>query len=241
MTYKARLNAPSTSNKYYYKNNIFYTSGYGMPNCTCYAYGRFYEILGKKPKLSTRNAENWYGNKEDGYKRGSTPKLGAVICWRAGKVGYGADGAGHVGIVEEIKGKKITVSMSAWKGTRWYLKTFTIGKYNYNGLIFQGFIYNPAVKDPVAKKVTLPYKAGGTYTLKANMKVRTGAGTKYRWKKRSELTADGQKHAQSGTYAVLKKGTKVTCQKVVKSGKNVWLKIPSGYVCAKQGNTVYIK
>ena len=96
MTYKARLNAPSTSNNYYYNNNVFYTSGYGMPNCTCYAWGRFYEILGKKPKLSTRNAENWYGNKEDGYKRGSTPKLGAVICWRAGKVGYGADGAGHV-------------------------------------------------------------------------------------------------------------------------------------------------
>ena len=85
------------------------------------------------------------------------------------------------------------------------------------------------------------YVVGEVYTLQDNMKVRTGAGTSYRWKKRSELTADGKKHAQSGTYAVLKKGTKVTCQKVIKSGSNIWLKIPSGYVCAKLGSKTYIK
>lgn len=81
------------------------------------------------------------------------------------------------------------------------------------------------------------YKVGSTYTLQNNMKVRTGPGTNYRQKKRSELTANAKKHAQSGTYAVLKKGTRVTVQGV--SGN--WLKIPSGYVCARQGNSVYIK
>lgn len=24
---------------YWYSDNIYYQSGYGMPNCTCYAYG----------------------------------------------------------------------------------------------------------------------------------------------------------------------------------------------------------
>lgn len=81
------------------------------------------------------------------------------------------------------------------------------------------------------------YKVGSTYTLQNNMKVRTGPGTNYRQKKRSELTANAKQHAQSGTYAVLKKGTRVTVQGV--SGN--WLKIPSGYVCARQGNSVYIK
>jgi murein DD-endopeptidase MepM/ murein hydrolase activator NlpD len=85
------------------------------------------------------------------------------------------------------------------------------------------------------------YGVGKTYTLQANMKVRTGAGTKYAQKKRSQLTKDGQKNALSGTYAVLKKGTKVTAKIVIASGSDIWLQIPSGYVCAKQGGTVYIK
>ena len=43
MEYKKRLTVPSKNNKYYYSNNVFYKSGYGMPNCTCYAWGRFLE------------------------------------------------------------------------------------------------------------------------------------------------------------------------------------------------------
>ena len=65
------------------------------------------------------------------------------------------------------------------------------------------------------KAETVTYKTGKTYTLQAAMYVRSGAGTRYRIKKRSELTADGKKHAKAGTYAVLKKGTKVTCQAVI--------------------------
>ena len=84
------------------------------------------------------------------------------------------------------------------------------------------------------------YVAGKEYTLKSNMKVRTGAGTNYSQKLRSQLTADGKKHAKAGTYAVLLKGTKVTCKKVITSGTEVWLQIPSGYVCAKQGSKVWI-
>lgn len=90
---------------------------------------------------------------------------------------------------------------------------------------------------PSSGSSTSSYRVGSTYTLQNNMKVRTGPGTNYRQKKRSELTANAKQHAQSGTYAVLKKGTRVTVQGV--SGN--WLKIPSGYVCARQGNSVYIK
>ena len=81
------------------------------------------------------------------------------------------------------------------------------------------------------------YKVGSTYILQTNLKVRTGPGTNYRQKKRSELTANAKQHAQSGTYAVLKKGTKVTCQGIIGN----WMKVPSGYLCIKQGNSVYIK
>lgn len=86
------------------------------------------------------------------------------------------------------------------------------------------------------------FQKGQTVTLSANMKVRTGAGKSYRWKKRSELTADGRKHAQAGIYAVLKKGTDVTilAVKVLKNG-DIWIRIPSGYICAKEGNKKYVK
>lgn len=111
-------------------------------NCVGYAYGRFMEVMGATScNLSTHNAGTWYGNTSDGYARGKTPRVGAVICWsRPGQ-------AGHVAIVEQVNADgSIVTSNSAWKGTRWYIQTLKPPAYtwssNYN---FQGFIYNPAV------------------------------------------------------------------------------------------------
>lgn len=94
----------------------------------------------------------------------------------------------------------------------------------------------PAETPAKPAKVTT-YSVGKTYTLQTNMKVRAGAGTKYRQKKRSELTKDGQANSLNKTYAVLKKGTKVTCKKV----SNGWMKTPSGWICIKSGDKIYIK
>lgn len=68
-------------------------------------------------------------------------------------------------------------------------------------------------------------KALGTYEVAASaLKVRTGAGTNYRQKYRSELTADARKHANAN--GSLLKGTRVT----VKEWKNGFARIPSGWV-----------
>lgn len=65
----------------------------------------------------------------------------------------------------------------------------------------------------------------GTYEVTASaLKVRTGAGTNYRQKSRSELTADARKHANAN--GSLLKGTRVT----VKEWKNGFARIPSGWV-----------
>ena len=90
------------------------------------------------------------------------------------------------------------------------------------------------------------YIIGKTYTLQVNLNVRMGAGTSYKNKKYSELTKDGRKHALNISNAVLKRGTKVTCLKVIKNGINmskgdIWLQIPSGFICAKYGEKVYVK
>ena len=162
MKFVPRLNAPSGNNKYYIKTThggynrcivIDPVTGSVLPNCVGYAWGRFEESADIKDcRLSTGNAENWFGFTGDGYKRGQEPKLGAVICWRKGQAGVASDGAGHVGVVEKIEGDIVTISMSAYKGTRWYLRTFIKGKYSYNNLIFQGFIYNPYIDDEPSPK-----------------------------------------------------------------------------------------
>ena len=107
--------------------------------CTGYAWGRFMEILGDTPKLSTANAGMWYGFTQDGYQRGQTPKLGAVACWS--KPGA----AGHVAIVEEIHDDgSITLGQSGYSSqNRFWTGQGSPPNYYHSPYVFQGFIYNP--------------------------------------------------------------------------------------------------
>lgn len=171
-TFLPRTTAPATVDK-----NWIYT-GFGgnnkcilikeksvLPNCVGYAWGRWWELLNSEPKLSRKNAEDWYAT-NDGYERGQTPKLGAVACWRKGKAGDGKDGAGHVAIVEEILNDgTIITSNSGYLGSYFYMRTIK-APYNLGGTyVFQGFIYLPQTFvakewvlkpiDDVAKEVIL--------------------------------------------------------------------------------------
>lgn len=149
MAYTPRTTAPSKTDKHFYSDNIFYQCGYGMPNCTAYAWGRAYELMGSKPKLSTSNAENWWGH-NDGYVRSQTPRVGSIICWRKGRANHSADGAGHVAVVEAVYSDgSILTSNSNWRGTNFYTKKFAPG-YSLGGTyVFQGFIYLPIeVEEP---------------------------------------------------------------------------------------------
>lgn len=87
---------------------------------------------------------------------------------------------------------------------------------------------------------TPTYTKGKTYTVDVdNLNVRTGAGVKYKAKTKKQLTKDGQKHANS--RGQLMKGTRVTCQGVNKNNGNVWIKIPSGWICAYYQGKQYVK
>lgn len=139
-TFKPRLEAPSYNNEYYYSNkNIFYQYGYGMPNCTAYAFGRAYEILGKDPGLCHYDAYEWYSY-NDGYKRGQTPKVGAIACWKYYRYG---EWSGHVAVVEKIENGTVTLSNSAWGWENFYLTYADVDDPDMgeSGWDFQGFIY----------------------------------------------------------------------------------------------------
>lgn len=219
-SFTPRLSAPSSDNEYYYSNkNVFYKYGYGMPNCTAYAYGRAYEILKTEPKLSWGNAEDWYGyNKSNGYySYGSTPKIGAIACWS-----YNG-GGGHVAVVEKIESNTITLSNSAYSGTNFYLTYADVSDPKVGGSSwwnFQGFIY---IGDFDAASTTAPtttqitYKTGIYQTeVDSTLNMRSGAGTNYSY------------------VASIPNGVKLTVTQVKKAGGYTW-----GYTAYK-GNTGWV-
>ena len=158
--YTPRLTEPSYSDKNWirydkggYNYCIEIQNGSCLSNCVGYAWGRWRELLGEFHKLSRGNAENWFGNTSDGYKRGQTPKLGAVICWAKGKAGNASDGAGHVAVVEKINPDgSILTSNSDYAGRRFYTKTIKAPYSLGTKYTFQGFIYLPEEEIKVVKK-----------------------------------------------------------------------------------------
>lgn len=203
-------------------------------------FGRWQELLGKKPNLSTSNAENWYG-KNDGYARGKTPKLGAVICWRKGQAGNSSDGAGHVAIVEEIyPDGSILISESHWKGVNFQTKKLD-KNYTYGNLIFQGFIYIPI--DFVEENKSYRFAVGQTYTTQVILKVRSGAGTDKGQVAYENLTVNAKANAYSSgvNKGCLKSGTRVTCLEIKELGKDIWIRIPSGWIAGYYNGKIYVK
>lgn len=136
-------------NPYWYSRNPFYLTNNGLPNCTCYAWGRFWEVgdashdYSNRPNLSTGDAYMWYGHTSDGYERGQEPALGAIACYSGGDF----SGLGHVCVVEEIDtaNNRCLVSESGYNA--WYFRASHYismnGDYGYGNYHFQGFIYNP--------------------------------------------------------------------------------------------------
>lgn len=147
------LNHAILGNKDYRKYN-----GSVLPNCTGYVHGRVIELIGDDSMLCVGNAENYWNYRQDGFKRGQTPQVGAIACWRKGEAGKSKDGAGHVAFVENVNSKgDIYTSDSGWTGndkngryfrTRWLKRvngSYALGPDYW----FQGFIY---IYDPTTIK-----------------------------------------------------------------------------------------
>ena len=97
--FEPRLTSPDRSNPYYNSElNVYSQTGYGMPNCVAYVFGRIYEITGEEPLITRGSAGEWWSiNKKNGYYAyGQEPKLGAVACW-----------SNHVAVVEKIEATQL--------------------------------------------------------------------------------------------------------------------------------------
>lgn len=159
--FKPRLTSSGMwQSKYWYSDNPFEASGYGLPNCTTYAYGRIYELTGSKPTyLSLGNAGDWFGHNQTEGKceYGSVPRLGAIACWSE------PGESGHVAVVEQINADgSFVISQSGYQRP---LTSYPpdMSKYFWTNTcdgdtkkaswmdtyVFQGFIYCPNISAPV--------------------------------------------------------------------------------------------
>lgn len=85
------------------------------------------------------------------------------------------------------------------------------------------------------------FKKGQSYTLKDEMKIRTGPGTNFAVKKHYQLTESGQASDKDKDGA-LDKGSKVTCQGVkIVSQDEVWMRCPSGWIAAYYNGKTFVK
>lgn len=164
--YEPRTSLPDnarSSIKYYcvdsslgYGNYNPYTI-FSTGNCTWYAFGRAWELLGYYPSklVFTGDACSWFDANKNNFDSGNggfpystdpnAPALGAVACWS--KDGKGSSG-GHVAVVEQISdnsdgSKTILTSESGYAS--YYYKTVErntstkgLGWASYT---FQGYIY----------------------------------------------------------------------------------------------------
>lgn len=143
-----RLSAPSYDDPYWISSSAGGLNGCVkidgnsvLPNCVGYAWGRFYEVIGRYPTgLCMGNAKTWYDNTTGFQKSATEPKLGAVCVWGTN------DGTafGHVAVVEQIlENGDIVTSESAYGGDRFLSKTITreSGYVYWHTRPFLGFIY----------------------------------------------------------------------------------------------------
>lgn len=118
------------------------------------------------------------------------------------------------------------------KGSYWNdsikVESIPSGQWKKTTKIYR-YIGNGKFKDdPKPKHV---FKVGGTYTLKDNMTLRTGAGTDHAKVEKKHMTKGAQEHLTKD--GLLAKGTRVTVKavKTLSSGA-IWIQIPSGWLCA---------
>lgn len=84
------------------------------------------------------------------------------------------------------------------------------------------------------------YNVGTTYTTQQDLYVRDNPdGNKIKFEK---LTSNAKEHAKKDIlgYAILKKGTRVTCQGIRATQTCTWMKIPSGWICARNSKHIYV-
>ena len=143
---------------WYYKANPYFQRGYGLPNCTAYAWGRLAEICNAPVSFYGGNAIMW-ANRPEMVKL-DQPKQGSCIIYSGGITDSKGRYCGHIGVVEHVYSDgSIDVSMSSYGGYTWRLYRLRIQD-NYHvpdtyGLSFYGFFMYTGVQSKLDEEVRI--------------------------------------------------------------------------------------
>lgn len=177
--------------------------------------------------------------RSDKLSRADRTRFLAIICERLQAAGIPA------GVYASTSWLNNQLDMSKLPYTVWVAQYNTKCTYKGSYLLWQysskGQI--PGIKGNVdcsrlvnVQDVSFPlpgYEVGKTYRLKVNLYVReTANGDK---KKFSALSSNARAngYADAQGFGILKTGTAVTCKELTTVNGALWMKIPSGWICAK--------
>lgn len=228
---------------------VFLLNGYnGFAECSC-------------PKMIEKAKALGLWQEADDY----VPDVGDVIFYDWQDQGWG-DNVGvadHVGIVIGISDNNILVR----EGN--YNHSVRDRSIRVNGRYIRGYICPPYGLDselvqvpehkeptsevkPLEKPQSAPeghtvvaldtsaYTINKVYTVRvrSSLNVRTGAGLDYPYVGYAHLTPDARRHANS--KGALLPGTRVTCLEVISDNHFIWMRIPSGWICARMDGNIYV-
>lgn len=202
------------------------------------------------PVMIQKAKERGVWKEDDAFR----PQVGDILMydWQDTGKGDNIGVADHVGMVVKINGDTLTVR----EGN----KNKTVGNRSVkvNSKTIRGFITPPYSEESAESANTAPkeekpadkpknevkqsdYVVGETYTVnvRSALNVRKGAGKNFGLVGYARLTANAKKHATAG--GALVNGTRVDCLEVQNVGNETWIRIPSGWICAKSGDAKYVK
>ena len=143
---------------WYYKANPYFQRGYGLPNCTAYAWGRLAEICNAPVSFYGGNAIMW-ANRPEMLKLDQS-KQGSCIIYSGGITDSRGRFCGHIGVVEHVYSDgSIDVSMSSYGGYTWRLYRLR-PQDNYRvpdtyGLSFYGFYMYTGVQSKLDEEARI--------------------------------------------------------------------------------------
>lgn len=235
------------------ENSSRFTNWYGVRSTTPWCVIFVSYVLAMKnftpfPKCAwVPTANNWCKANARWVKMAEAQAGDIVIfTWHGGGGNTGNGALDHIGFIKSrnsdgsfqtIEGN--TNNSQVAERRRYPVNIQYIYRPSYGSVVSNGVTSTPITTKNNTVSSNRSYVVGRNYTINVSdgLRVRTGPGTNYRQKRRDELTPDGKRHAIRGPYACLQNGTVVTCLQI--SGN--WMRIPSGWICCKMGNAVYVR
>ena len=99
-------------------------------------------------------------------------------------------------------------------------------------------VYEALGQAPVSER----WQVGKTYITTQDLNIRKEPSTASDTVPYYDLTEDAKKHSFVSTNGntVLKRGTRVTVKDIKQNGTSTWVRVPSGWLCAKNSKNTYV-